>query len=342
MTRRRRSLVLALGVLGIGAQACQQEIAAPGACPAFCPSTRIQVVDTIIQGSVSGDSTFRGYVAAHRAASLQLVSEGAAPTSRGVLRFTQFPDSITAVVGGVTEPIVALDSFRITVRVRRRDENRSDLSIALHRLPATVDTTTSVAALVPFFADSTRIAIIDVPADLGADSTLTAVVLPDAFPTFDADERIAAVGIALHGPEPTFLDLGTTEGGRSALLTRFVQVENAANEMEPRSDARSPAVDTFVSEAPPPLPADVLAAGGLPSARSFLRVGLPRSIVDESEVSRATLVLRLAGAVFGAPGDTLQVRADGLAADFGPKSPLAIPRSIPPAAALLEIGRAHV
>jgi hypothetical protein len=55
----------------------------------------------------------------------------------------------------------------------------------------------------------------------------------------------------------------------------------------------------------------------------MLRTGLPGSIVDSSQVLRATLLLVPVAPVLGAAGDTVVVIADGLNADFGAKSPVA-------------------
>lgn len=317
-----------LGVVAAVA-ACAQDLAAPGACPEFCPSTRIQVVDTVILGSVENESIFRGYVAAHRATAMQLVSEGTAPVSRAVVLFSQFPDSITTVGGAVREGIVRIDSFRVAVQVIRRDTTRTGLAVVVHRIPLALDSLTTLGDVAAFFADSTRIGTIPVP-DTLTTGTVSIAVPPDAFPTFETDERRAAVGLALESPAPTFLDLGTDAGTGTALLTRFVQAVASAGDTVERNDARSPEFDTYLAEALPPPVAGAIVVGGVPSARAFLRVNLPSLIVDSSEVSRATLVLETEGPVVGAPDDAVRVRGDGLSSDFGPKSPLNVPRGAPP------------
>jgi hypothetical protein len=66
----------------------------------------------------------------------------------------------------------------------------------------------------------------------------------------------------------------------------------------------------------------VLTVGSSPSARTFIRLNLPRGIVDSTNVVRATLLLIPASPAIVPPGDTLVIVAHGLASDIGPKSPL--------------------
>src|SRR5207253_633425 len=63
---------------------------------------------------------------------------------------------------------------------------------------------------------------------------------------------------------------------------------------------------------------------GAPSARSIMRITLPRAIRDSSQIVRATLLLVPAVPARGAPVDSFVVEAHTVAADFGAKSPLVL------------------
>jgi hypothetical protein len=99
-------------------------------------------------------------------------------------------------------------------------------------------------------------------------------------------------------------------------------------------------MDTHVFQPVPPPPANALDIGGAPSARAFLRLGIPDDIVDSSSVVRATLVLLPAEPVLAPPGDTLRILAHALATDIGPKSPVlsALPDSLGISGARLAAG----
>lgn len=323
MTVQRRVVGRAVATLVVAlGWGCSEQATAPGACPAFCPGTEVIVVDTVLTESVVSDTAFRGYVPAHRAVAMQVVAEGGTLRSRGVVRFAQFPDSFRSA-GGTAEPIVALDSFRLRLLVRQLDRTVGGQALALHRLPVTVDSATTFDDLEPLFADGTRFATVPMLDTLTAD-TLSIVLDSAAVPWFEADERVVAAGVLLASATPTFVDVGTLEAGLAANLTRFVKVVTAAGDTVERSDSRIPVFDTYVAGGVPPVPPDAREVGGAPSARSFLRVALPAAIVDSSDIARATLLVETAEPVVGAPGDTLWLRADGLSADFGPKSPILV------------------
>ncbi len=95
-----------------------------------------------------------------------------------------------------------------------------------------------------------------------------------------------------------------------------------------RSDERSLSFDTFVFPPPPDLVEPELNAGGAPSSRSILRVELPASIIDSSNLVRVTLIVVPSVPALGAPGDTFTLQTEPLTADFGPKSPI-VPTLVP-------------
>src|SRR5205814_32663 len=75
--------------------------------------------------------------------------------------------------------------------------------------------------------------------------------------------------------------------------------------------------------APPPAPLDsTLAVGGVPSARSLLRVAFPQFIRDSSQIIRGTRFLVPAVAARGARADSFVMEARTVLADFGRKSPI--------------------
>src|SRR3989449_10232623 len=74
---------------------------------------------------------------------------------------------------------------------------------------------------------------------------------------------------------------------------------------------------------PPTAPLDsTLAVGGVPSARSLLRVAFPKFIRDSSQIIRGTLFLVPAVAARGAPADSFVMEVRTVLADFGRKSPI--------------------
>jgi hypothetical protein len=236
------------------------------------------------------------------------------------MRFVPFTEGISLSVGD-TSDIVAVDSFRLQLRIDDRSAI-DGLELRVYRVPASADTLTTFADLEPFFDDTTLITTIVIPDTVEGGDSVTALIDPTALPTFDTDERVAAVAIELTTPEPGFVALGSLSGGSPALLTRFAQVDSAGVEILERDDTRAVGFNSFVFP-PRPGPAEnALEVGGAPSARSIIRVELPPGIIDSSNIVRATLILVPSEPAIGAPGDTFTLQTEPLAADFGPKSPI--------------------
>lgn len=316
-----RAWWLAAIVLMVGA--CEESLTSPGACPDYCPAARLQVRDTVLAGALAQEEWFRGYVTADRSAAMQIASDGLQEQGRAVIRFFSFGDSVQ--VGSEFRPITALDSFRLRFTLLRRRQDVSGLEVRLHRLPVAVDTNWAFADLDPYFQDSTLLATIVVPDSVLTDSaatidSLVTVLAGDAFPTLSQDSQTVAVGLAIRADQAAFADLGSRQGtfGQSA-LTRYAQADSSGTPVS-RVENRTVDFDTFARR-PVAVPApDEVVAGGLPSARAFLRLAIPDSILRNSNIVRATLLLMPSSPVLGAPGDTLSLRAFGLEADYGPKS----------------------
>jgi len=311
------SLSLCLLVVG-----CVEDIAAPGACPDYCPNTRIVVVDTVITASIDRDSSFAGYFPTYEAGSIQLTTGGVVE-SYGVVRFRTFAEEVCFdTAASDLRPILAVDSFKVHINFEARSPGTGDFELVLFRLPASVDTTTTYADLQSFFNDSTELAAVAVTSGMSEDS-VTVTLAPDVFPTLEEDSSVAAVGISMRSVEPAFVNLQSRNRSfEYQRITRFVQVDSADGQPAARVDTTYSAFDSFVFSDLPPLGPNALPVGGTPSTRTFLHATLPSRIVDSSSVIRATLLLVPAEPVVGAPGDTIRILAEGLAADIGPKSPI--------------------
>jgi hypothetical protein len=301
---------------------CQESLTSPGACPDYCPAARLQVRDTVLNGALVREEWFQGYVRADRASAMQVASDGTQEQSRAVVRFFPLADSVS--IGSELRPITAIDSFRLRFTLLRRRQDVSDLEVRIHRIPVSVDTSWGFADLDPYFQDSTLLATIVIPDSVLSDSlvgdSLVTVLAGDAFPTLAQDSQTVAVGLAVRGDQAAYVDLGSRQGtaGQSA-LTRYVQADSSGTNVS-REESRSVDLDTFAARAIAAPGADAVAVGGVPAARAFLRLSVPDTILQRSNVVRATLLLVPAEPALGAPGDTLSLRAFALEADYGPKS----------------------
>ncbi len=303
------------------ATACVENVTSPGICPDYCPPTRIQIVDTVIMAGVERDSSYRGYLPTHRAASMQITTGGTVE-SYGVIRFIRFSEEVAIDSAASTlGPVVAVDSFGVNLIVEARSPGTGDFELAVFRLPVSVDSTTTYADLQSTFVDSTEIAAASF-SGLEAADTIAIIIPGDAFPTLEEDSAVA-VGISMRSVEPAYVDFQTSNLATNTLsITRFVQVDSADGQLAARTDNTPVGYDSFVFPDVPAAGPAALGVGGSPSARAFLKIALPPRVVDSSSVIRATLLLVPAEPVLGAPGDSIRIVAEGIAADIGPKSPI--------------------
>jgi len=104
----------------------------------------------------------------------------------------------------------------------------------------------------------------------------------------------------------------------------YVRVDSAGTPVARTPGSLGAAFASFVFNPPAPPLDSTLAVGGVPSARSILRVAFPRFIRDSSQIIRGTLILVPAAPVQGAPSDSFVVEAHTVFTDVGAKSPVIV------------------
>ncbi len=338
--RGRRAAVLG-GVLL--AAACVEQVAAPGSCPAYCPAAGITIVDTLLAAVISRDSGFRGYVRPHQvgtvmlAATLPGIVDGrslftfAGAGSR--FRLTTTDTSTGAITGA--------DSARLRLEVTRRDTGAHNLTLRLFRMPVTMDSNTAFDSLAPRFADSLVVHTVNIDTllarpgrtdSISGDSArvdtvnhllvLSLKLDSTAARYVRADSGAAAYGVRVTADARASIAIGKAATGPS--IVWHFRVDSVGKSVARASGIVQAGFQSFVFTPPAPPLDSTLAVGGVPSARSILRVAFPRFIRDSSQIIRGTLLLVPAVPARGAPVDSFTVEAHTVLADFGAKSPVAL------------------
>jgi hypothetical protein len=338
VTRRRLALVGAV----LLAAACVERLTAPGHCPDFCPSGQITVVDTLLTTSINRDSSYRGYVVSYQSLfMLAALLPGATDTldGRPIFRFNGYGQRFgISTVDTSTGQILGADSARLQVYIVRRDTATHNLRLQFYRLPTTIDTTTTFDAVAAPFTDSlVRTVNVDtLLAQPGRKDTVTGdsvvvdtvnhrLVLSLKFDTAAAryigtDSGAVAYGIRIAAD--TLASIAFGKGAVGPVLQWYLRVDSLGKQVARKPAILGATLANFVFT-PPPAPLDsTLAVGGVPSARSLLRVAFPKFIRDSSQIIRGTLFLVPAVAARGAPADSFVMEARTVLADFGPKSPI--------------------
>jgi len=319
------------------AAACVERVSAPGDCPAFCPSGQIEIVDTVLTSIISRDSTFRGYVTALSAPLLLAADLPGFVDGRAIFRINGFGQRLIVSTAD-TGAILGADSARLQLTVARRDTGAHNLSLAFYRLPITVDSTTTFAGLAGPFTDSLvkRVNIDTLLARPGHKDTLTGdsvvvdtvnnvLVLALKFDTAAARYVGTDSGTVAYGVRVSADSLASIAITRSTLSWQwYLRVDSIGTPVARKPGVLGAAFSSFVFDPPPPPPDSTLAVGGVPSARSFLRVAFPHFIRDSSQIIRGTLTLVPVAPVQGAPSDSFVVEAHTVFTDVGAKSPIIV------------------
>jgi len=325
---------------------CQEKLTAPADCPALCPGGQPQVFDEIFPAISGADSSYVGYVQPHQAPAL-LVSDGLEGfEERGLVRFLARETTVTV---RDTARAYTIDSVALSFTLVARDTTQTGLQLLLYRIPPSIDSSTTFAAVASAFAPENILASVDVPDTLntgtlrtvfqGAD--LSRVEIPAA------DSGRLALGIRIASPVPTGVRVGALAGGAGPTFTTYARLDipdtGTANL---RTISLGTGFGTYVSEVPQVVDTTLLAVGGNPSARAMLRFNLPSRIRDSATIVRATLELTPVTPITGLPTDLARLSSRAVLADVGAKSPLSpvvgIRGQFPPPADTLEIGSTTV
>lgn len=319
------------------AAACVERVSAPGNCPSFCPSGQIQIVDTVLTSVISRDSSFRGYVAAPHAPRLLAADLPGVVDGRAIIRFNGYGQRYL-VAPADTGAILGADSARLQLTLSRRDTGAHNLTIAFYRLPITIDSTTTFADLTGPFTDSLvrRVNIDTLLARPGRKDTITGdsavvdtanhvVVLHLKFDTAAARYVGTDSGTVAYGIRVSADSLASIAMDRATLAWQwYLRADSVGTPVARTPGSLGAAFASFVFDPPEPPADSTLAVGGVPSARSILRVAFPRFIRDSSQIIRGTLTLVPVAPVQGAPSDSFVVEAHTVYTDVGAKSPIIV------------------
>lgn len=352
MTRRLAWLFLLV------VAACTEEATAPADCPNFCPGGQIVVLDTIFTDIIVKDSAFNGYVAGYQALAAAAADLPGVQSRPFFLLKAMITRTQTRTTDTTTVPI-AIDSARLKVAIVRRDKNATNLRLRLFQLPLTVDSTSTFADLDSYFSgpvvDSVNVSALLARPAIGDTATVriwgdsirtdsaghvlqisrsdSALLVFFTLDTLQApfsvpDSGKLAFGVEVAADSLASISLGTNESvGNGAVMRWFYHYSIPDTLPGPDSVrytdlSRAPSLDGFVFTPPTAALDSNLAVGGVPSARSLLRVAIPAFLHDSIDVVRATAILVPVAAVPGVAIDSFGILARPVLTDLGGKSPL--------------------
>ena len=335
---------------------CQEDLAGGAACPALCPDT-LTVKDTVLVGSAILDTavTLPGLppLGSEKQLLLADYSQGDSPVKAvAVLRFDVLQTSIADTdTTKKAHPVVAIDSAFLVINIQALADS-ADTTIKNDSVTFLVYDVDAAATDLDTAPVRQRFTSTPIGSRAVARDSITgqiSIPVDSAFVSRHvlAKQRIR-LGLRATGDKPVNIRIGSREGGGSASL-RYTALGDSGQRAEGVVSVNTHAASgpnlpsladyTLVLAGTPPPPAGVLAAGGVPSSRIFLRFQVPPELTDSSiTVVRANLELHQVPNLAFASVDTLMlqtllVRATPEVTDIYSAALLAVD----PASALLAI-----
>ncbi len=316
---------VAVFVLAVWATACTENLTTPGACPTFCPGGQAQFRDTTLSPVPGGDSSFSGYVSSSNQVSMLVSNGGDYGQTRAVIRFTQRGDSVLVAD---TNRSFRVDSVIIELGVQALDTTASNIFFDVYRLPLSVDSSVTLDALDSMMTPDKLLG------EYAAAQTFRTGTFDLALSGSDLNKLAFApldttqleIGVRIRADGPVGARIGTAVAGSlEPAFATWVTADSVTDTTINRVSISRVPSKTFTVRSPgPPPPADLLAVGGDPVSRAFLRFALPTYLRDSATIIRATLNCTSRAPLFGIPADTADMLALPVLADFGPKSPVSV------------------
>ena len=301
LPKRLVILLAAVSVVVMGG-ACSEEFTGGATCPVLCPESGFQIINDTIDAVVALDSTVRGFPLPgdeNQLTLLQRFGNGDTVITAGIVRFDFIPKTIPVGTDSVLVSKVDSAELRLSISSAALDSiSRRD---TLKRVPVTIEvydvdtaaTDFDTAAVRARFRPSTVIGSYTVRRDSLPDSLF--IRLDTAIIRARVQAGRLRVGLRIRSDSSmqvpvvavNFLRFWARAGSDS--ITRSVGPASSSTS----EGGGVPRLDRYLivlrgTPAPPP---QVLAVGGLPAQRAYIRLTIPRNLVDSVTVVRAALVL---------------------------------------------------
>gem|GEM_PF-298258 len=328
LSARRLAGLGAAAIVTAVVAACSENLNGGAACPKLCPGQTVTIYDTTYRLDslrLVFDTTVASYPALGTESALLLSNVPGVQDVRAVVRFDNVSDSIgVAYLTGTTtdstpsRPITSIDTAVLFFLVAPSSVKPSGLTdsvlISVYDVDAYgVDTVVSeLAALFtrPNLVGQTRVSLRALADTSDSTDTVRVAISRAAVLAHVRGDHNVRFGIRIQHAgtvtDPVRLWVnaaGSSSGGPHFFYrAHYDTFPGPVDSIEVSPASSTPTSDpslasqlanypVFVLGAPPVLPG-VLDVGGLPARRVYLRFNLPSTIVDSSNVLRATLRLK--------------------------------------------------
>lgn len=289
--------------------ACAEDFQGGAGCPILCPESGFEIQTDTLDPVISIDTTIRGYPLPGDENSLTLLQRfGNADTAitAAIVRFDFIAKTIPVGTNDST-PIVKLDSVVLRLNAEPLSGDTLGGRDTLKRVPVTievydVDTTASdfdTAAVRARFRPENLLGAYTARRDSLTDTVF--VQLDTAAVRARVQSGRLRIGLRIRSDTSMLVPIRATEGG-GPLFLRYratgASGDTVTRTVTPASVSSGEEGDVpilsdylIVLRGTPPPPPQILAIGGLPAHRVYIRLAIPPRLVDSVTVVRASLVM---------------------------------------------------
>ena len=290
--------LLATAALFVSILSCSENLDSSGVCPILCPAIGGEVKNITIDAVVI-DTTVPSLSGLGTEAGLLLASRGDTLDTRVVVRFDSLPEKFTPT-GDTAQDIAFVDSAYIQFSLDTLSiKGAEPVTIEAYDVDTTANDTSTAAVLALFRPD--RFISSQTFARAQLTDTLKYYISSAVLLAKIQSRTALRIGLRATGPASSQMRFISAEGGigpnlffRATPDTTTVPQTVAPFSKTPVGESilASNLTDyTVIAKAPPEAPPSVLAIGGLPARRVYVRFNIPDSIIDSATVVRATLLL---------------------------------------------------
>jgi len=290
----------ATAALFIAVSSCSENLDSSGVCAVLCPPVGGDVQNiTLDATAVVLDTTLNSLSGLGAEPSLLLASRGDTLDTRVIIRFDSLPSTFVPP-GGTSEDITSVDSAYIQLRVDTLSiKGGGPFNIEAYDVDTTASDTSAAAVLVLFRPDR-----------FISSQLLARTELKDTLKYYISNAAVLAriqsgarlrVGLRVTAATSSQIRIASAEGGATPFLSFRATPDTTTKPLVVIPLSTTPLGEpivashltdyTVIAKGPPPAPPSVLAVGGLPPRRVYMRFDIPSSIIDSATVVRATLLL---------------------------------------------------
>jgi len=291
----------ATAALFIAVSSCSENLDSSGVCAVLCPPIGGDVQNlTLDATTVELDTTVNALSGLGTEPSLLLASRGDTLDTRVIIRFDSLPTTFVPVSTGTSESITSVDSAYIQLRVDTLSiKGGGPYTIEAYDVDTTANDTSSAAVLALFRPDRFISSQLLAREDL-KDTVRYYISNAAVLAKIQSGVRFR-VGLRLTSPLSSQIRIASAERGFPPILFFRATPDTTTHPLQVIPLSKTPTGDpivaghltdyTVIAKGPPEAPPTLLAVGGLPPRRVYIRFDIPASIVDSTTVVRATLLL---------------------------------------------------